>query len=138
MIVRAFSPGLFAETPVTSGAGVVLAEPGPATHDPEAAILVVHGSVRIAAVDVEVDRVEVLRGVQLVLVHGMSQTCFTAALAGSTALFPDDIQDVGGDLVSSFRCEIVVARWMGPAYLHATFRHHVSNVVRVHPAQGAR
>lgn len=136
MIVRAVSLGLTAESPPTSGPGVVLAQPRPPAREDEAAVFLVYGSVRVPAADIEVERTEILRGVQLVLVLGVSQFPSTASLAGGTVIFPDDVEDVGADLVGSFRCELVLPGRMGPAYLHAAFRQHVSNVVRVHPAEG--
>jgi hypothetical protein len=138
MLIRAASFGFFAETPSTSRPGVVLAEPRPPVHEDDAAIIAVYGSVRVAAADIEVERTEILRCVQLVLVLGSSQVSSSAPLAAPAVIFPDDIEDIAGDLVGSFRCELVLPARMGPSYLHAAFRHHVSNVVRVHPAQGAR
>ena len=52
MFVRTVSFGLTAETPPSSGPGVVLAQPGPPTFAGEAAIVIVHGSVRVAAADI--------------------------------------------------------------------------------------
>lgn len=138
MFVRTVSFGLTRESPPTSGPGVVLAPPGPPIHDGGAAIIALHGSVRVAATDIEIERTEPLRGVLLVLVHGMSQSPSTAPLAPAAVIYPDDLEDVGGDVVGSFRCEIVLPALMGPSYLHASYRQHVSNVVRVHPAEEAR
>lgn len=134
MLVRAVSFGLTAESPPTGGPGVVLAQPALPVFEDETAIYLVHGSVRVPATDIEVERVEVLRGVQLVLILGLSQVPFTESLAGPAVIFPDDVEDVGADVVGSFRCELVLPGRMGPSYLHASFRQHVSNVVRVHPA----
>ena len=46
--------------------------------------------------------------------------------------------DVGADLVGSFRCEIVLAPRVGAFYLHAAYRQYVSNVVRLMAPPGAR
>ena len=136
MILRAVSFGFYPETPATSGPGIVLAQPGPPEYEDDAAILVVHGSVRAAAADIEVERTEILRSVQLVLVLGISQVPMSAPLAASAVIFPDDIEDISGDLVGSFCCEVVVPVRMGLFYFHAVFWHYVFNVVRVHLAGG--
>lgn len=138
MLVRSVSFGLTAETPATSGAGVVLAQPGPPTVEGGALVHVVHGSSRVPAVDIEVERAEVLRGVFLTLIYAPAQGGVTVPLLGPRVVFPDDIDDVGADLVGSFRCEIVLAPRVGAFYLHAAYRQYVSNVVRLMAPPGAR
>lgn len=130
---RSVSFGLTAETPTLAGPGIALSEPSPPFAAPEEDTFLyeLHGSCRVGARDIEVERTEVLRGIVLTIVFPPAQVPMSAPLVGATLLFPDDVADVGGDLVGSFRCEIHLPSRVRVGYVHAAFRHRISNVVRL-------
>lgn len=137
MFLRSVTFGLTAETPGTTGPGIVLSEPGPPFAEDDALVYTLHGTCRIPAADVEVERGEVLRGVVITLVFPPGQVPMTAPLVGTTLVFPDDVTDLGQDLVGSFRCEIWLPSRVHASYVHGAFRRYVSNVVRLsagHPS----
>lgn len=138
MFVRSVSFVLAAETPAAHDSGIFLAEPGPPAYEDDRPIFTVHGSVRAPAVDIEVERIELVRGVFLTLIFAPSQAPLTTSLAGARLVFPDDIADIGDDLVASFRCEIALPPAPMTFYLHAAFRQYVSSVVRLRAPRGAR
>ncbi len=130
MFVRAVTLGFDPQTPASSGAGISLFA-GTAQRDGDDLVYPIHGSVRIAAADIEVERMEILRGVTLTMIFSLSQLPRTIPLVATRVLFPTDVSDVDSDVVAGFRADVVIKPSRGAYYLHGAYRRYVSNVLRL-------
>jgi hypothetical protein len=93
--------------------------------------LVVHGHCRLEKRELPADKLDLLRGLFLIVVSAPDQRTVAANLAGGRLLFDDDVMDAGDAWVADFRCVLDATGRTRPVYLHAACHQYVSNVIRI-------
>src|SRR3954471_15216900 len=127
MKILSLSFGRTARTPALKGAGIALA----VTREPEREPgMIVYGACRVDKAELPFGRVDLPRGIFLVGVHPWSQRAASVNLVGDRLVFEDEIEDEGPSYLSSFRCAVdPTTSMVGPFFLHAHLRQHVSAIL---------
>jgi hypothetical protein len=134
MRIVSLSFGRTPASPIVYGHGIAIAlDPAP-SRVPRSQRITVHGSCRLPKLAPSLTRLDLLLSVFLTTVNALQQMPLTANLVGEKIVCDDDVDDLGDDWVSCFRCDLVTADDLAPPYyLHGSIREHVSNILRVEP-----